>query len=416
MNEGLLLTAKCYRCRNLVAIIINCVLASSICPLLPPSNLLAQQQLTGQQIARAAKEAFLSRRESITYRTHAKKAWLEGLDGPISKDNLELSVVAENVSVNRSLDLTGRAEAGDLVKLRWRQNNKPLEMFFVYMGEERFPDTNRKQSFYIYPYRTQLEYNTFPARKHAGYIKSLTLDLDSELLKGLFLEADVDHGDTKWVKKDVFGIVNAIQSSTAFNGTAVATILRASTASQVTAELDFRTKSSRQGVHCIVFCARAHKEGTFAGHAWVMWTVKGAPPERKSNQSRENKVYGFYPSKGSRAWRIVTGTDVPGDVVNELLDKSRRELFFKTTHRLIVYVDEEVYEKSQRAIAQWNEEYSKYDLYRRNCTHFSSQVAKDAGIIIPSKLDPSDNLGLVDFPETFLQKLIIHASIKHADQ
>jgi hypothetical protein len=151
----------------------------------------------------------------------------------LSSDNRNLRLIKDDIPVNKRLELSGIAEPGDIVKLRWTLNKKAREMFFVYINEESFPDSSEKRSFFIYPYRTQLEYNTFPARKHSEYMeyqaKKFDLSLDS---LGERTDGDSQHGGLRWLVRDSLGLVTStVIPTSAANGTGRATVFRSTISS-----------------------------------------------------------------------------------------------------------------------------------------------------------------------------------------
>jgi hypothetical protein len=110
-------------------------------------------------------------------------AWFNSFRGDIST---EMYPVERSQLLKREqgklFSLKRVAEAGDVVYVYSSDldTEKPV-LTLVYMGEEAFPDApNKKFSFFIYPYRTRLEYNTLPARLHdqclEGKLASLAYD------------------------------------------------------------------------------------------------------------------------------------------------------------------------------------------------------------------------------------------------
>ncbi len=79
----------------------------------------------------------------------------------------------------RFLRVDQLAEPGDVIVIEWdpQFDGDPLsnsqKVVAVYVGEESFPDIpGRTFSFFIYPYRSRLEYNTIPARIHDQYLQA----------------------------------------------------------------------------------------------------------------------------------------------------------------------------------------------------------------------------------------------------
>ena len=114
-----------------------------------------------------------------------------------------------------SLKNTG-AHPGDVVVLdRGTKDPAKPPFVLVYMGEESFKDIgSRSVSFFVYPYLTRLEYNTFPPRFHRQLVKKLAAlklpSLNDDEIKSLPVTTDRrvenapgEQGTWEWLRKRV---------------------------------------------------------------------------------------------------------------------------------------------------------------------------------------------------------------------
>jgi len=162
--------------------------------------------------------------------------WFKGFRGTTTTTNANLYVVASNIDVvpNRLVSLAGTATPGDVVRFQWRHKGQDRSHLSVYVGEESFPGGTKSYSFFIYPYRTQLEYNTLPPRKHRQQMiddggKPAELD-------GVFSYSDPDprRGGVQWLQSTyLLGAIKVsdyplYNRSTLVNDHATATLLRGS--------------------------------------------------------------------------------------------------------------------------------------------------------------------------------------------
>lgn len=132
--------------------------------------------------------------------------------------------------------------------------------------------------------------------------------------------------------------------------------------------------------------------GSLTGHAYVTWGR-----ENPELQRSEQFCFGMY----------AVGTDkkqlVFGRVDGELQDRDCFSIG-NTTHRLIVKVNEEIYNDSVRVYEKWNRRLEtgelNYKLINSDCVSFLIEVANSVGINVP-KRDLSST-----FPQNYLEKLI----------
>jgi hypothetical protein len=134
---------------------------------------------------------------------------------------------------------------------------------------------------------------------------------------------------------------------------------------------DLRTAKDEGGTCFLVFCARESPNVSGKpGHAYVVW---GEESERA--QMSIASSFGFYSRDGKL--RL-------GDVPSELKDEAKASAASKSsllTHRLIVKVDRETFQSTQKLISEWKT--NDYNLLERNCVHFTHAVAKAAGLNPP---------------------------------
>lgn len=132
-------------------------------------------------------------------------------------------------------------------------------------------------------------------------------------------------------------------------------------------QVDRRTYSDATGnKYYLVFCARG---GSATGHAFIIWGI-----EDNRRFVSGQKAFGFYPSKGIGAFGSV-----PGNIKDEALSGKMNLI----TDRLTVRVDKAVYDRTQKAISKWST--ADYRLFNNNCINFVMEVARDAGLQVPSK-------------------------------
>jgi hypothetical protein len=197
----------------------------------------AQATVSGE-VLKSAMETFRSaeKRNKITAATASqlamsdpdKWAWFKGFRGKTLETDSNLRPVAglKDIPIPKAktLSVAGKVEPGDVLRIRWTAGGEKSGML-VYVGEETFPGGKQKHSFFIYPYRTQLEYNTIPARKHEAYMKSA--EGVSQLgWKILYASSDWDDKrQTSWLKPGIFGRETRLPTSM-LNGTGSYTVYR----------------------------------------------------------------------------------------------------------------------------------------------------------------------------------------------
>ncbi|MUG92096.1 hypothetical protein F7734_06345 [Scytonema sp. UIC 10036] len=132
-------------------------------------------------------------------------------------------------------------------------------------------------------------------------------------------------------------------------------------------QIDRRTYSdATENQYYLVFCARG---GSPTGHAFIIWGV-----EDNNKLISAQEAFGFYPSQGTGVFGSV-----PGSVKDEALSEKMNFI----TDRLIVQVDKTIFERAQKAISKWST--ADYNLFSNNCINFVIDVARDAGLQVPSK-------------------------------
>ena len=182
-----------------------------------------------QQVLEMAKSVFLTDTESVTHQRGGDSAWFNAALNPISEANPDLAVVARNVALTSPFDMSRHAVPGDIVRLEWDNDGRPGVLVLVYTGEETFPDSKERKSFFIFPYRHGLEYNTIPPRRHEKGMSVFRFDDIAPLdpsVESLFLtytEPDASRGGRRWATFDDAYDLN----SSLTNGSARATVYRA---------------------------------------------------------------------------------------------------------------------------------------------------------------------------------------------
>lgn len=224
---------------NCRVLIIRAYLAGAVpilaCVAAPASG---QTPAAGNTLLQSARDAFQNdeKREGVTASTASqlakqdpdKWAWFEGFRGTVAETNANLKVIAEDLPVkaNPFFSVDEQVLPGDVLRVRWQDNGTDKSAMLVYVGEESFPDKQKKRSFFIWPYRTRLEYNTIPARKHFQYLQERygygELSLDAFYK---FAPADSQRADTRWMQPGLFGR-KCYLKTTLLNGSATYSIYR----------------------------------------------------------------------------------------------------------------------------------------------------------------------------------------------
>ena len=135
-------------------------------------SLLHQPELSAQSSASShvydgACQVFKARGNDVTAKGAKKIEWFPGSLGFPKGDGGSFAVVPDATDVpvgdGPRFSLAGSAaQQGDVVRIDWTHKDKPTSLHLVYAGEEKFPGADATHSFFIYPYRSRLEYNTMP--------------------------------------------------------------------------------------------------------------------------------------------------------------------------------------------------------------------------------------------------------------
>ena len=192
--------------------------------------------VTPDDVLLSAKTTYEQRRYEFTATTASQRAnedgdpWFVGFRGTIDETNASFDVVSKDkpISTKRGVLAIGpQAIPGDVIRIVWSANKAKKQTVVVYAGEESFFGKAPKHSFFIYPYRTQIEYNTLPPRKHRKYLEEYEKHA-SIALSTLFTFSDPDsrHGNTEWMEKSLF-YDELLCLSSITNDTATYTIFRA---------------------------------------------------------------------------------------------------------------------------------------------------------------------------------------------
>lgn len=140
-------------------------------------------------------------------------------------------------------------------------------------------------------------------------------------------------------------------------------------------------RAQEGGTYKLAFCAR---DNTLVGHAFVVWG-KEDDVAKASSQA----AFGFYPEGGSKT---VFGT-VPGTIAAEGFTESVKFI----SDRLIVTVDKKSWDDTAKLREQWKT--SDYNLFEKNCIHFTEAVAVKAGLKVPETK-------ALEKPAAFMKRLI----------
>jgi hypothetical protein len=203
------------------------------CVLLTASVALAQPMEPGSEVYQSAVQFFKNHADEVTARNALDYEWFHGFRGVSKETNAGFEVVAHDLPVGKGprFSLAGsKARPGDMIRVDWTHKGDAKSSVFIYAGEESFPDRDAKHSFFIYPYRTRLEYNTVPARKHRQYL--LHLELNRPVTLDLLYNFVPDptratKGEpTQWMQKSVWAD-NLYTRTTMLNGSGRYAIYRA---------------------------------------------------------------------------------------------------------------------------------------------------------------------------------------------
>jgi hypothetical protein len=159
-------------------------------------------------------------------------------------------------------------------------------------------------------------------------------------------------------------------------------MLATTTVGAVDKTIDKRNMTDADGNnYYIVFCARG---GSRTGHAFVVWGV-----EDRQRRLSTSQAYGFYPAQDGV--HMIFGS-VSGQLRAEAFGSMSQ-----ITDRLIVRVNRNVYLATQSSISRWAT--SDYNLYSNNCINYTMDVARQTGLVVPSK-------GTIQYPSSYIQSLI----------
>lgn len=211
---------------HLVAVVFACHL------LLGPAGQ-AQPDLTRQDVYQSAWLSFRDHANEITAQNAHDFEWFQGFRGFSKQTNASFEVIAKDLPVGKGPYFAvadTKARRGDMIRVGWIHKGESKSCLFIYAGEESFPGSDLKHSFFIYPYRTRLEYNTVPARKHHQYLNEwekhwqLTLDLLYNFRPD---EKRASKGQpTQWMRTSLWAS-DVYTRTTMLNGTGKYTIYRA---------------------------------------------------------------------------------------------------------------------------------------------------------------------------------------------
>ena len=153
--------------------------------------------------------------------------------------------------------------------------------------------------------------------------------------------------------------------------------------------IDTRTRPDGPIAHYVVICAR-NSEPWGTGHSFVVWVRQD---ERTG--ATESVGYGFYPDIEKVVLNLFVGKGV-------VTDESTKAASIKPellTHRFVVRVDREAFEAGLMVRDRWQEGSRDYNLFGRNCMHFTREVTRAIGLQTP---DPKFG----ERPRDFLPRLM----------
>ncbi len=140
---------------------------------------------------------------------------------------------------------------------------------------------------------------------------------------------------------------------------------------EVVKRVDLRRDTQAPGEYYVVICSRkSWPWGT--GHSFVVWA-------EQTEAGLQTLGSGFYPGKDNVVLWLLSG-------LGRLSDEAERPASTEPallTHRLIVRLDKQAYERSLAAREKWLAAQHEYNIFTCNCTHFSFQVAQAIGLQPP---------------------------------
>lgn len=217
---------------------LDAVLMASIC-LVAAAAQAAELPDTPEAVLQAALETYGkgSLRTQLTARhCHSQQpsslpqSWFNQMQGSVAES---MQKIVDDEDLNRGKgnlwSVAGVAQPGDVVHVTWQNGETTAGMTMVYVGEESYADLpNRKFSFFIFPYRSRLEFNTLPPRIHRQYAQFV--EGQSELNKlrfanTRFTDRDERH-DVEWIRPSATNR-KVFFTSAVFNGSGRYSVYRA---------------------------------------------------------------------------------------------------------------------------------------------------------------------------------------------
>lgn len=151
---------------------------------------------TSEDVLAAATQSYSSRRSALSHRNAANESWFPHSQSVTNttewaKHFDELAPIGDKrIAAGSFLTMADQAKPGDVVRLRFQRGDSNYVLALVYVGEEKFPDIDRSYSFFVYPFRAAMEYNTFPPRKHKAWLERV--DRKSRFTLSAFYEFQRD--------------------------------------------------------------------------------------------------------------------------------------------------------------------------------------------------------------------------------
>ena len=125
------------------------------------------------------------------------------------------------------------------------------------------------------------------------------------------------------------------------------------------------------------------------GHAFIVWATRN----RVNNTWKSFEGYGLYPDPSAPSSKIAFGT-VPGGVVMENIRSLNG-----ANNGVAVAVTKQMYDYSKTNVSAISAYPSDYNLYNKNCVHFTDLVARSISLITPN-IDDS-----LTHPQSYISKL-----------
>lgn len=126
------------------------------------------------EVLNAALDSYRTRAGALSYQSARSEDWFPGAvalrTNPTTAPFREVQAET-GMPESGMLSVADVAQPGDVISISFETSRGPATLEMVYVGEETFPDrTPQAYSFFIYPFRSRLEYNTFPPRRHREYL------------------------------------------------------------------------------------------------------------------------------------------------------------------------------------------------------------------------------------------------------